>query len=219
MRIKMKLYNLTHEGKQYVSSYKPTHLPEEDFSYIEITYNEEKIEKIIGIYNFDGYETESILQDIDIKTYLDKLGKKTIPDKISLNFVENEENSNLKIFIISLSSYLIYFDFLDLPFETSFDLFNNEMIRYFINMSPNNFIEKSWIEQVKYFYKCFFFILEDEVENTDTNKNYIDEYIDESINKGIEKINEEVFRLVKEVKEFKKKMLSDMKIDKQKEIK
>ncbi len=207
------MYNLTIEGKSYVSCFPPEHLPEENFSFVEIEFSE-KLE-IKGKYNFNGKTKESILSNIDIEFLLTKLNfflqRKDIDlTKIRLNFVENEVKDEVnKIFIILLSSYLIYFDFLELPFYISLDLLKNKMLRYFTNFSPRNIIEESWLEQVSNLHRWFSLIFEDDINNN--NKQIDIKQIEKEVNKGIIKINKEVDILVKEVKQFKKRMLSDMK--------
>jgi hypothetical protein len=208
----MKLFNLTFEGKQYVSSSEPNFLPDKNFSFIEITYSKDKINEILGIYNFEGEEKECILSDLEIGFFLAKLDffeerRDVNLDKINLNFIENKVESKVfKIFIISLASYLIYFDFLNFPFEMSLDLLDNKKLRYFTSFSPNNYIEESWLKQVSTFHRNFSLILK-----KDTEKEDIQNKVENEVKKGIEKINKEVDILIKEVKEFKKRMISDYK--------
>ena len=98
----MKLFNLTYEKQQFVSSVAPTFLPEDNFSFIEIEYENDMITSIKGIYIEKGERKECILSDIDISSY-------KIPKKIEfdLEFIKDEETKDKikKIFILSLSKH------------------------------------------------------------------------------------------------------------------
>ena len=204
------LYNLTYDGDNYVSSKPPTSLPEQDYSFIEINYSDKHIKSVKGSMNLE-IEKECILSDLDISEYMNKLDlllkrEDIDKDKIQLNFVENLEDEDIrikKIFLILLSSYLIYFNFLEFPFSISLELLDNRMFKYFTDFAPTNALEKSFVKQVSLLHRYFSTIFEDKKENTD---NFQD------INKLIkEKIDDEVKELSKDIKEFKKRLLADLK--------
>jgi len=112
-------------------------------------------------------------------------------DKIHLNFVESvedEEERILKIFVILISSYLIYFNFMQFPYVISLDLLNNERFQYFTAFSSTNSLEEIFIHQVALCHRFFSEIFKD--ENKDEK--------DENTN------------LIEEIKEYKRRMFSDI---------
>ena len=157
----MKLFNLTFDKIQYVSSISPEFLPDDNYSFIEIEYNDEIVTSIKGTYIYDSIKKECILSDIDISLYLMKLLKvKEI--SYDLEFIKDPEcpkyTKITKIFILSLCSYLVYFDFKEIPFELSLEILDNNMFKYFLSYelnSNNNDVELSWNEQVKQFSNSF----------------------------------------------------------------
>lgn len=207
----MRLYNLTYQNEYLASSVKPLFLPENNYILVEIIYSENIIYTIKGSYNFET-EKECILTDLDISPYIKKLKEIQNKDKIYINFKENisDENERInKIFITLLSSYLVYFNFLDFPYEINLNLLTNDMFMYFTSFSPMNSLEESLMKQVSLFHRFFsnVFIKEESI---------VDESVDESIVIGLDKINHEVDKLVQELKEYKRKFLKDIDI---KEIK
>ena len=194
----MKLFNLTYQDNYYASCLKPTTLPEENYTFIEINYSKSIIHSIKGYYKYD-IEKECILSNLDISSYMEKIDSflKTIDkDKIYINFVENVSDDDeriRKIFIILLSSYLIYFNFLDFPYEISLDLLTNKMFIYFTSFTPINPLEISFKKQVSTFHRYFSKIFENE----------------DQIDEGIKKINDEVDKLVSEINEYKRKFIKD----------
>lgn len=210
----MRLYNLTYQNEYLSSSVKPLFLPENNYTLVEIIYSENIIYTIKGSYNFET-EKECILTDLDISPYIKKLKEIQNKDKIYINFKENisDENERInKIFITLLSSYLVYFNFLDFPYEINLDLLTNDMFIYFTSFSPMNPLEESLMKQVSLFHRFFsnVFIKEENIYEI------VDESADKSIVIGVDKINHEVDKLVQELKEYKRKFLKDIDI---KEIK
>jgi hypothetical protein len=180
-----KLYNLTHEDKYYVSSIEPTNLPEDNYCFVEIEYvDENKIIAIKGNYKRGEIVKECILSDLMITKYIEKLNiflkREDIDrDKIHLDFVENisEETERItKIFILLISSYLIYFNFLDFPYTISLELLNNTKFKWFTSFSPTNDIEKSFMEQVSKLHRYFSPIFDDTDDKIDDIFNEIREY-------------------------------------------
>jgi len=212
MKNKMKLFNLTYENENYVSSIAPTTLPEDNYCLVEITYDIDKIEitSIKGIYVNEGKEKECILSDLNISEYILNLNKfleeDIDKDKINLNFVEivQDENERIKkIFIILLSSYLIYFNFLEFPFTISLDLLSNKMFSYFTSFNPTNLNEKSFFKQVSLLHRFFSTIF-----NSNNDISYKEEI---SYKEDILKIlNQELDKTAKDIKEFKRKLLLDV---------
>ena len=217
----MRLYNLTYQNEYLASSVKPLFLPENNYILVEIIYSENIIYTIKGSYNFET-EKECILTDLDISPYIKKLKEIQNKDKIYINFKENisDENERInKIFITLLSSYLVYFNFLDFPYEINLDLLTNDMFIYFTSFSPMNPLEESLMKQVSLFHRFFsnVFIKEEILkEDESVDKSIVDESVDKSILIGLDKINYEVDKLVQELKEYKRKFLKDIDI---KEIK
>ena len=225
------LYNLTLEDENYVSSESPSSLPEENYCFIEINYSDLYIKSVKSTYNFQ-IEKECILSELDISEYMNKLEfflkrEDIDKDKIQLNFVENIEDEDTrikKIFVILLSSYLIYFNFLEFPFTISLELLNNDMFKYFTNFNPTNNLEKSFIKQVSLLHRYFSTIFEDEkdinskdINSKDINSKDINgnEDLEEKIK---ELVDIEIKEIAKEIKEFKKRLLADVNKNK-KEIK
>ena len=205
----MKLYNLIYEDKYFVSCIAPSKLPDKNFCYIEIEYREGNITSVTGILQEDcdegherhegteGNRKESVLSDLDVSIYVKKLKEflkreDVDKDKIHLNFVENVENEEeriLKIFIILISSYLIYFNFMQFPYVISLDLLNNERFQYFTAFSSTNQLEEIFIEQVSMLHRFFSDIFS--IEKVEGSKN-------------------EHTKLIEEIKEYKRRLFSDL---------
>ena len=219
----MKLYNLIYEDKYFVSCIAPSKLPEKNFCYVEIVFDEKKgnITSVTGVLQNDtGREREdeveneeekningrkeSVLSDLDVSPYITKLKEflkreDVDKDKIHLNFVETIENEDeriLKIFIILISSYLIYFNFMQFPYVISLDLLNNERFQYFTAFSSTNVIEEIFINQVSLLHRFFSDIFSDTNDKGKRNAN--------------EEKNEEAANLIEEIKEYKRRMFSDL---------
>ena len=207
------LYNLTIEDDNYVSCKSPNTLPEENYCFVEINLdiNSKNIKSVKATYNFE-IEKECILSDLDISEYMNKLDdflkrEDIDKDKIQLNFIENIEDEDIrikKIFVILLSSYLIYFNFLEFPFTISLELLNNDMFKYFTNFNPTNSLEKSFIKQVSLLHRYFSNIFENENNDKD---------LEETIK---ELIDSEIKEIAKDIKEFKKRLLADVNKNKNK---
>ena len=220
----MKLYNLIYEDKYFVSCIAPSKLPDKNFCYIEIVFDEKagNITSVIGVLQHDSDYTgedekdeqekeerivdrkESVLSDLDVSPYIVKLKEflkreDVDKDKIHLNFVENVENEDeriLKIFIILISSYLMYFNFMQFPYVISLDLLNNERIQFFTAFSSTNVIEEIFINQVSLLHRFFSDIFIDTKDKGKRNEN--------------EEKNEEAANLIEEIKEYKRRLFMDM---------
>ena len=201
----MKLYNLIYEDKYFVSCIAPSKLPDKNFCYVEIVFDEKagNISSVTGILQGekeqDGQEgdenlqnrKESVLSDLDISLYIVKLKEflkreHVDKDKIHLNFVEtieNEEERILKIFVILVSSYLIYFNFMQFPYVISLDLLNNEKFQYFTAFSSTNQTEEIFINLVALLHRFFSDIFKEKEENTN---------------------------LIEEIKEYKRRLFIDI---------
>ena len=212
----MKLYNLIYEDKYFVSCIAPSKLPEKNFCYVEIIFDEKagNITSVTGVLqnekedeveneendeekNTNGRK-ESVLSDLDVSPYIAKLKvflkrEDVDKDKIHLNFVETIENEDeriLKIFIILVSSYLIYFNFMQFPYVISLDLLNNERFQYFTAFSSTNMIEEIFIRHVSLLHKFFSEVFENKKEKKE--------------------MHEEAAHLIEEIKEYKRRMFSDL---------
>lgn len=244
------LYNLTYEGVQYISTVEPDRLPEDDYSFVEITYDENLVISVKGIYYFNGKKDDMILSDLEIFHHFNKI-KKFDNDLKFIGAPEPEDKNN-KIFILFVCSYLIYFSFMKIPFELSLDLLDNNAFSYVSSFKPNNSLETAWISQVNFLHKNFSYLFPsifsfenieifdisnenmEEIEKDvfiekyvkkiakkyvkDYAKGYIKEYIskktleiDKASKLAIEKINQEAFEISKEAKEFKRRLLLDIK--------
>ena len=203
----MKLYNLIYEDKYFVSCITPSKLPDKNFCYVEIVFDEKKnnIASVTGILQEDGEDEnggqnkkESVLSDLNISPYIiklkDFLNREDVDkDKIHLNFVENVENEEeriLKIFVILVSSYLIYFNFMQFPYVISLDLLNNEKFQYFTAFSSTNQMEEIFINLVALLHRFFSDIFKEKEEKD---------------KEGQENIN-----LIEEIKEYKRRMFLDI---------
>ena len=203
----MKLYNLIYKDKYFVSCITPSKLPDKNFCYVEIVFDEKRnnIMSVTGILQEEDGEDEnggqnkkeSVLSDLDISPYITELNEflkreDVDKDKIHLNFVENVENEEeriLKIFIILISSYLIYFNFMQFPYVISLDLLNNERFQYFTAFSSTNQLEEIFIEQVSMLHRFFSDIFS--IEKVEGSKN-------------------EHTKLIEEIKEYKRRLFSDL---------
>ena len=217
----MKLYNLIYEDKYFVSCIAPSKLPEKNFCYVEIIFDEKagNITSVTGVLQNEKEDAEdeneeneeekntngrkeSVLSDLDVSPYIAKLKvflkrEDVDKDKIHLNFVENVENEDeriLKIFIILISSYLIYFNFMQFPYVISLDLLDNERFQYFTSFSSTNVIEEIFINQVSLLHRFFSDIFSDTKDKRNAN----------------EEKNEEAANLIEEIKEYKRRMFSDL---------
>ena len=137
-----KLYNLTCEGRQFVSINSPKAVPECYYSLVEISYDKVAIKTIKGIYvGKDITEiSECIIEDLEINkviksnnienTYTDKLENyiKSLDsdDKINviksidiIDFNEDEDDIKLiKLFLCGLGSILTYYHFMSVNQQT-----------------------------------------------------------------------------------------------------
>ena len=200
----MKLYNLIYEDKYFVSCIAPSKLPDKNFCYVEIVFDEKagNIESVTGILQGEKEEEqegdenlqnrkESVLSDLDISLYIAKLKEflkreDVDKDKIHLNFVEtieNEEERILKIFVILVSSYLLYFNFMQFPYVISLDLLNNEKFQYFTAFSSTNQTEEIFINLVALLHRFFSDIFKEKEEDTN---------------------------LIEEIKEYKRRLFIDI---------
>lgn len=193
----MKLYSLTYEDENKVSCMMPSGLPEDNYCYVEIEYNGEKriVKGIKGVYVLKGEKKECVLSDLDIGVYVDKLNEMlkredVDKDKMHLNFVEEmnevgDENERiLKVFVLLVSSYLIYFNFLQFPYVVSLDLLDNERLKYFMEIRYMNDLEKSFVEQVSLLHRYFSEIFDMRTEIID--------------------------KVIEEIKEYKKRLFLDI---------
>tara|TARA_R110001599_G_scaffold96905_3_gene250214 strand:- start:938 stop:1666 length:729 start_codon:yes stop_codon:yes gene_type:complete len=222
-------YNLTHENEYYASCLEPSSLPETNYTFVEITYHleKEKILSVKGIRNIEGLEKECILSGIDLSIYMEKLNifltQDIDRDKIHLNFVETDtENRIQKIFIILLASYLIYFNFLEFPFNISTDLLSNKMLKYFTEFTPLKTNETSYMEQVSLFHRYFSTLFENTETETNADLNMVNDTktnIDlnmvnnkiEEMKKDLEAVmNSRIDKIALEIKEYKRKLLADV---------
>ena len=208
------LYNLTYDSQQYVSTIAPNNLPEDEYSFIEITYDEEFIRSVRAVYSFNDKKDEVILSDLDIFHYFNKIKKVNVD--VEFMGVSEVEDKEIKFFILSLCSYLSYFSFMNLPYELSLDLLDNKAFSCFIKLDYTNELEKSWVIQVQDFQKSYSYlfpskfnkeiiieneyILEPEislVENIDEDTDEINENIIEIEDVVIENIDD-VIEVVEE---------------------
>tara|TARA_R110002153_G_scaffold101574_1_gene237792 strand:+ start:133 stop:825 length:693 start_codon:yes stop_codon:yes gene_type:complete len=210
-------YNLTHENEYYASCLEPSSLPETNYTFVEITYHleKEKILSVKGIRNIEGLEKECILSGIDLSIYMEKLNifltQDIDQDKIHLNFVETDtENRIQKIFIILLASYLIYFNFLEFPFNISTDLLSNKMLKYFTEFTPLKTNETSYMEQVSLFHRYFSTLFENTETETNADLNMVNNKIEEMKKDLEEAMNSRIDKIALEIKEYKRKLLSDV---------
>lgn len=198
------LYNLIYKDEYYVSTIPPTTLPTTNYTFIEIDFTNNKLNGIKGRND----DKTCIISDVDISMYLNKLNtfleRKDINfEKIQLNFVEeNEENYIIIVFVILLSSYLVYCDLLEFPYIINTDLISNDKIQEFTSFSPITDNEKVFRYQVSLLHRYFSTIFEVE---TKENK------IEKEVNLGIQRIHKEVDKLVQEIKQYRKKLNQDKK--------
>ena len=202
----MKLYNLIYEDKYFVSCIAPSKLPDKNFCYVEIVFDEKagNIESVTGILQGEKEEgqeeenrKESVLSDLDISLHIAKLKEflkreDVDKDKIHLNFVEtieNEEERILKIFVILVSSYLIYFNFMQFPYVISLDLLNNEKFQYFTAFSSTNQTEEIFITLVALLHRFFSDIFKEKEEEEQEKENV---------------------NLIEEIKEYKRRLFIDI---------
>lgn len=250
-----RLYNLTYEGKQYVSTIEPIKLPEDNYSFVEISYDEKLVTSVKAVYVIDGKKEDIILSDLDFLHYLRDL-EGNINDVEFVGVVEQPKNKNELFLIINVCSYLVYFHFMKFDYELSLDLLDTKAIEYFISEKFTDVIQEAWKTQVSDFYKKYHYLfpslykIEDITSSNDNisqkerkeetksrNKNHkkekreivnksvykdnikkytkkklaeIDVVIEKATELAIQRINKEVEELIKEVKEFKKKMLIDI---------
>ena len=129
-----KLYNLTCDGRQFLSVKPPTVLPDTYYSLVEICYTKLGINSIKGIYvgQDKGEMSECILTELDInhilvgpgnnypavvQNYISQLPSDDISNIINgkdiIDFDQEDEMEILvKIFLIGLGSVLVYYYFM-----------------------------------------------------------------------------------------------------------
>lgn len=136
-----KLYNLTCEGKQFVSINPPKAVPDAYYSLVEISYDTTAIRTIKGIYigKDDTEMSECVITDLNINdvvlsdiegTYIDKLKYyiETFEDEDKINVIRdvdiidfNSEEPNeilIKLFLTELGSVLTYYHFMSVEQHT-----------------------------------------------------------------------------------------------------
>lgn len=172
------LYNLTYDEEFYVSTLHPDRLPEDDFSLIEIEYNDETVRSIKGLYCYDGKQESLVLTDLEIMGYLKNL--KDFECEIEFQGDPDIENKKEKVFIVLVCSYLIYIAFI--KDDLSLELLNRETFKEFVTCSRKNEIVGSWISQVSYLDRNYGYLFPDEKKD--------DEIIDEDVNERICEIND-----------------------------
>ena len=229
-----KLFNLTHNGHQYISTLSPSTLPEKDFSFVEISYINDIVTSVSGSFDIDGESDQIVLSDLDLSQYLKKLEELDL-NHLKIHFIgkkedeENEEHKddiNKKFFILSLCSYLIYFYFMKFPEELSLDLLDNSMFSYLTSFSPINELEREWIKQVAIFHRTFSKLFKNissnsnqsktssKVEITEDQKKYIANFINYelkyAVKKAVDRINSEADQISEEIREYKKKSMRDV---------
>lgn len=188
----MKLFNLTHNGKQYVSELAPSVLPSSNYSFIDITYSDSEISSIVGTYLTDQkfeIKLENIKLEYNLNIFIEQLSDKEQRSILStVNFItlpntpKEEYNIRIKkIFILGLSSTLIYLYYLSLgrkeilspieftfPFPININLVDNKVFNYInyigsLSVVLNNFsIGRFWMEQIISFFKNFSKLLPNE---------------------------------------------------------
>jgi len=131
-----KLYNLTCEGRQFISINPPKAVPDAYYSLVEISYDSGVINTIKGIYvgKKDTEISECIISKLDVNevilkniegdSYIDKLKSYigTLEDEDKTNIIKgidiidfNSEDIDeilVKIFLIGLGSILTYYHFM-----------------------------------------------------------------------------------------------------------
>lgn len=210
-----KVYNLTFNGKRYVSNSPPDNLPPKDYSLIITQYNKEKIITIKGIYITPSNQSIEVeFKNLDIRSVLNTNNTNNTNDNyleivnkyydsldlegglsilLSVNLLDEEDSDNndkdnsndnsdndklIKIFIVGLSSVLVYYSFMKLdnnnlekpfyPFTIEMPLdivdltvLNNKLYQYINYIGkilvslPTKKIGKYWIQQCTKFYDAF----------------------------------------------------------------
>src|SRR5665647_1321174 len=107
-----KLYNLTYEGKQYISTIAPTNYPVDNYSFVEITYDNSIVISVKSNYILNGKKEDIILSDLDFFKYLkeakDTKEAERTKDTEFMGLEKQPENKTELIFILSVCSYLVY---------------------------------------------------------------------------------------------------------------
>src|SRR5665647_961908 len=164
-----KLYNLTYEGKQYISTIAPTNYPPDNYSFVEITYDNSIVISVKSNYILNGKKEDIILSDLDFFKYLKEIKHikplkeaertKEAEDTEFMGLEKQPENKTELIFILSVCSYLVYFHFMNLPCELSLDLLDNNAIKFFLSSAKmSNPLFEAWNLQVDTFAKSFSYL-------------------------------------------------------------
>lgn len=209
-----KVHNLTCEGEYFVSSMEMKTLPEEDFCLVEIEYDGWKIFKIAGLLKKGEEKRECVLENIDLSSFQEKYehffhSSMADTSKIYLNFVEDVDNNyetTIKIFVILVSCYLVYVQFLDFPYTISMELLEMKYIKEFLETVPLNSLEDSFLEQISLLQRYFFNVITNKKQG---DMSEFEERCLEEENKRKE-VMREMEALIEEIKEYKRKMISDI---------
>lgn len=218
------LYNLTFNDQYYVSTVHPDRLPKEDFSFVEIEYNNEIVTSIKGIYCYDDEQDSIILNDIEIMNYLKKIRKEEC--EIEFQGGDDVEDKNLKLFVILICSYLCYIHFMKWEVELSLDLLDREAMKQYLEVPTSNEIDNCWKQQVKYLNEKFSYVIasskineekEDIIEKEEISeeklvselaKKYVKEYAKDYVRGYMkEYFAKKIEEITKEIKESEKDAL------------
>jgi len=209
-----KVHTLTCEGEYFVSSMEVKSVPEEDFCLVEIEYDAWKIFKIAGLLKKGEEKRECVLENIDLSSFQEKYEQffhSSMADtsKIYLNFVEDVDNNyetTIKIFVILVSCYLVYVQFLDFPYTISMELLEMRYIKEFLETVPLNSLEDSFLEQISLLQRYFFNVI------TNKKQGEMSEFEERCLEeeKKRKEVMGEMEALIEEIKEYKRKMISDI---------
>lgn len=168
-----KLYNLTCEGRQFISMKPPNALPSAYYSLVEICYTPSIIKSVKGIYvgKNESEVSECLFGDLDLDTilvgddndnYMTRLRKyiytleETDKDNIIhsndiIDFSKQEKNDVLeKIFMIGVGSILVYYHFMTIDQETIGYPFHPVQIDF-----PTDIIDIRILDQNVYHYLSY----------------------------------------------------------------
>ncbi len=152
----------------------------------------------------------------DTNVNKEKIDLQIIDDDSATNYDIDNENSDrrlLDIFIVLTSSYLVYMNFSDLPYNVSINVLTSDYIKEYILTLTDNSLEQNFQHQVNVLYKYFNRIFNSISKNSINNLNYnetlkkeISDYLEEKFSEW----NDTQDKIIDEIREYKRKLLLDL---------
>lgn len=221
---------LSYGEEHYVSTRRPDTLPPDRYSLIEIEYDSSLVTAVRAEYYFGDVKETLLLADLPIVDYLKRIQDTTC--EVTFQGVDQPEDRAYRLCLLYMCSYLCYYNFVTSK-QPSLDLLDCGKIQTFLELPVKSELETGWKKQVDYLLKQYGYLFEtvadvpehseylcDPVE--DNIHKIVNKYLENNLEKTIEKvfkkhldkslkqIDEEASAIGKQMRDFKKKLLSEL---------